>query len=46
MRGRKPRFWACSVIEKAPEISACDAMIAAQVASSTSGSVAQAGAIR
>jgi hypothetical protein len=34
------------VSEKAPEMSACDAMIAASVASATSGSSAHDGAIR
>ena len=34
-RGRKPRFSACMVSEKAPEISACEAMMVAAVASTT-----------
>ena len=37
---------ACWVTEKAPEITACDAMMVASVASTTSGSRAHSGAIR
>ncbi len=44
MRGRKPSCTACLVIENAPEITACDAMMVAAVASSTSGTSAQPGA--
>ena len=37
MRGRKPSWIACLVIEYAPEMTACDAMIAASVASTIAG---------
>lgn len=35
--GRKPNRIACSLIVKVPEITACEAMIAAAVASVTTG---------
>ncbi len=37
MRGRKPSWIACLVIENAPEITACDAMTAATAANATIG---------
>ena len=37
MRGSWPSCTACRVIENTPEITACDAMIVAIVASATSG---------
>ena len=46
MRGRKPNCTACCTTEKAPEITAWLAMTVASVASPTSGSSAQSGAIR
>ena len=45
-RGQYPSWMACCVSENAPEMSACDAMIAAAVARPTSGSSAQSGASR
>src|SRR5271167_4760785 len=44
MRGRNPSCTACLVMENAPEITACDAMIVAAVAKITSGTSAQPGA--
>ena len=38
MRGRKPSWIACCVIENAPEITACDAITVATVAIATAGS--------
>ena len=46
MRGRKPSFTACAVIENAPEITACEAITVAQVATATSGNCSQSGASR
>ena len=40
MRGARPSCTACWVIENAPEINACEAMIAAAVAIPISGSSA------
>jgi hypothetical protein len=45
-RGRKPSWIACWVTEKAPEITACDAITVASVASTTIGKAAQLGARR
>ena len=44
-RGLRPSCTACMVSEKAPVISACDAITAAALAKTTSGITAQAGAI-
>ena len=46
MRGRRPSWIACLVTENAAEIRACDAITAAAVASTTSGTCAHVGAIR
>ncbi len=46
MRGMYPSWIACSVIEKAPEITACEAMMVAIVDRPISGSSAQPGASR
>ncbi len=46
MRGRYPRREACSVIEYAPEMVACDAMTVAAVARPISGNTNQSGASR
>ena len=43
MRGSWPSCTACRVIEKTPEITACEAMMAATVASTTSGKCAHSG---
>jgi hypothetical protein len=45
-RGRKPSCTACRVTENAPEITACEAMIVATVASSTIGTRPQSGISR
>ena len=45
MRGRKLSWIACIVVENAPDIRACDAMMAASVAMTTSGICAQFGAM-
>ena len=37
MRGRRPSWIACLVIEYAPEIMACEAITVAAVASTTAG---------
>src|ERR1700712_4778273 len=44
MRGRKPSCTACLVMENEPEITACDAIIVAAVASMTKGTRPQPGA--
>ena len=46
MRGQKPSWIACRVSENAPEITACDAMIVATVAMTTTGYSAHSGASR
>ena len=46
MRGSRPSWIACLVTENAAVISACEAITVAAVASTTSGSCAQRGAIR
>ena len=46
MRGSRPIWMACRVTEKAAVISACEAMMVAPVASTTSGSAAHLGARR
>ena len=46
MRGMKPSCMAWREIEKAPEITACEAITVATVASPTSGIRAQSGADR
>lgn len=46
MRGMKPSWIAWLVSENAPEITACDAITAAQVASSTIGISSSSGTIR
>ena len=45
-RGRNPRLTACRVTEKAPEITACEAITVATVARSTIGMRAQWGSSR
>jgi len=44
-RGRKPSWMVCLVAEKAPEMSACEAITVAAVASTTRGKSAQSGVI-
>jgi hypothetical protein len=44
VRGQSPICIACRVIEKTPEISACDAITVASAASTTSGTTAHDGA--
>lgn len=44
MRGMKPSWIACCVTEKAPEITACEAMTAARLAMMSSGHWNQSGA--
>ena len=46
MRGRKPSWMACLVIENAPEITACEAITVAAVASTTIGTSAHCGNMR
>jgi hypothetical protein len=46
MRGEKPSWIACWVIEKAPEITACEAITVAAVASTTIGYSSHSGASR
>ena len=45
-RGRKPSWIACLVTEKAPEITACEAITVATVASTTIGTRPQCGISR
>ena len=44
--GGSPSWTACRATEKAPEMTACEAMTVASVASMTSGTSAQSGASR
>ena len=44
-RGRYPNWIACRVMEKAPLMTACEAMMVARVANNTVGTIAQAGTI-
>ena len=46
MRGTKPSWMARLVSEKAPEMTACEAITVASVASSTIGSCSMSGTIR
>ena len=46
MRGRKPSWIASRVTENAPEITACEAITAAAVASSSIGTSIDCGTIR
>ena len=45
-RGRKPSATACRVTENAPEMTACDAITVASVASTTIGSCSMSGTSR